>query len=258
MIPLVSVVIRTYNREPLLKKAIESVRAQTFKDFELIIVDDGSQDATQQTIQEYERADPRIHGIVDRVKRGLVGTLEKGIQEAKGKYIAILDDDDSWFDPHKLDKQVAFLEQHPDYMAVGGGIIRVDGNGKELARHMPPESDEGIRRSILRSNPIAHSTSLFRKEAWERIGGYNQSLGFSEDWDLWMRLAKIGKLHNLQEYVASYLVGKQNRSRTYMIRAACINLRLRIKYRRDFPGFFSSFLFGVFALILAYISFPFR
>ena len=256
--PLVSIVLPTFNREKTLAKAIESALSQTYKDFELLAVDDASQDKTQSILLEYARKDARIVGIRNEKNMGLVRSLNKGVQHAKGAYIARLDDDDFWLDPQKLEKQVAFFQGHPECVLTGGGQVRVDENGKEIARLVFPETDEAIRNRMLFNNPFSHTSVLFRKDAWEKAGGYDESLIFSEDWDLWMKLARVGMCYNFQEYFVCYLEGSQNRSREHEVRDALLNMRLRARYRRDFPNFGKAFLFGCLALVFSFTPFHSR
>jgi len=242
--PLVSVILPTYNRERYIKRAIESVLNQTCKNIELIIIDDGSTDKTSEIISEFSKKDPRIAILTNETNLGLVRSLNKGIGKAQGKYIARLDDDDYWCDKEKLDKQVRFLEAHSEYILVGGGVIRVDESGKEIVRHLLSESDGEIRKLILFDNVFAHPTVVFRKSAWELAGGFDENLPFSEDWDLWLRFGKLGKFYNFQEYFTCYLQGKQNISNFNIRRNLKLNIRLRKKYRNDYPNFCKAFLLG--------------
>ncbi|OHA69199.1 MAG: hypothetical protein A3B24_00235 [Candidatus Wildermuthbacteria bacterium RIFCSPLOWO2_01_FULL_48_16] len=253
--PLVSIILPTFNREKTLAKAIESALSQTYRDFELLVVDDASQDKTQSILLEYARKDVRIVGIRNEKNSGLVRSLNKGVQCAKGAYIARLDDDDFWLDPRKLEKQVAFFEKHPKCVLTGGGQVRVDEKGKEITRLMFPETDEEIRSRMLFTNPFSHTSVLFRKDAWEKAGRYDETLIFSEDWDLWMKLASVGTCYNFQEYFVCYLEGSQNRSKEHEVRDALLNMRLRVRYRRSFPNFLGAFLFGCLAFMFALAPF---
>ena len=241
--PLVSIIIATYNRGKSINKAIESVLNQTYKDIEIIVIDDGSTDETPKIVSEISKTDSRIRIVTNKINLGLVKTLNRGISNAHGKYIARLDDDDFWCNPQKLEKQVAFLENNPDYVLVGGGVIRVDEQGKEIIRFTLPESDEDIRQKILQDNTFAHSTVVFKKEAWEKAGGYNETLIFSEDWDLWLRFGKFGKFYNFPEYFIYYLQGEQNISNLNIRQNLKFSIKLRKKYRKDYPGYRKAILF---------------
>lgn len=258
-IPLISIILPTYNRAEYISKAIESVFLQTFKDFELIIVNDGSTDNTPKILSEFEKKDSRVKVITNTTNIDLVKTLNKGIRAAQGKYIARIDDDDIWSDPKKLEKEFSFLENNSDYVLVGGGVVRIDAQGKEIMRYLLSEKDEDIRKAILQNNTFAHSNVLFRKDAWERVGGYNEELKFSEDWDLWMRFGTIGKFYNLQEYFLKYIKDGQNKmnDNTSIIREnAKNNIKLRWKHRKSYPGFLKAYCFGIAHYLYSFV--PFR
>lgn len=247
--PLVSIILPTHNRAKYIKKAIESVLSQTYKDFEFIIIDDGSTDETPEIISEYRRNDPRIKILTNKSNLGLVKSLNKGIRNAQGKYIARIDDDDFWCDSQKLKKQTAFLEANPDYVLVGGGVIKINEEGQEIVRLMLPQQDKNIRRAILQNNPFVHSSVVFRKEVWDKAGEYNEGLASSnaEDWDLWMRFGEFGKFYNFQDYFLRYLQGGQNKTTindSVLRRNSLISNKLRIRYRNHFPGFWMAYLAG--------------
>jgi len=242
--PLVSVILPTYNREKYIKRAIESVLNQTYKNIELIIINDCSRDKTAEITSNYIRNGSPIVNLFNEENLGLVRSLNKGIKNATGKYIARIDDDDYWCDKNKLAKQVEFLEKNLDYVLVGGGIIRVDESDKEIVRHMLPENDSDIRNLIIIDNTFAHASVVFRKDAWEKVGGYDENLFFSEDWDLWLRLGKIGKFYNFQEYFIRYLQGSQNRSNFRIRSNMRLNIKIRKKYKHNYPNYNKAFLVG--------------
>lgn len=258
--PLVSIIIPTYNGARYIRKAIESVRGQSYQDTEIIIIDDGSRGETPGIISEFRRKDPRVIIITNETNLGFVRTLNKGIRTGQGKYIARLDDDDFWCDSKKLEKQVDFLEKHKDYVLVGGGIIKIDDNNREIARYLFPEKDQDIRRSILIDNLFAHSTILVRKDAWEQVKGYDEQFGFFADMDLWLKLGKIGKFYNFQEYFTYYLdkeAGKNYSMRNNDIRRRLgLFIRLRKKYRKDYPGYKKAYLFCWASFLYSFL--PFR
>jgi glycosyltransferase involved in cell wall biosynthesis len=251
--PFVSVVLSTYNRAEYLKKSVESVLRQTYTNFEFIIVDDGSSDNTKDILSFYAMKDPKITVIRNAQNQGQVVCLNEGILQSRGIYIARIDDDDFWCDPAKLEKQVEFLEKHREAIMVGGGQIRVNVQGKVLARYLPPASDRGVRTRMLRTNPFPHPSVMFRKEVWEKAGRYDETLNFSEDWDLWMRFGRLGTYANISEYVVTCLKGSQNRS-NYTVKAnTLLNLKLRFRYRKEFPGFVYGYCRGIIAFCVALI-----
>jgi len=255
MNPKVSVIIATYNRSHLISRAIQSILNQTYKNIEVIIADGGSTDNTKEVIKPYLQ-DQRVRYLYKKDK-GFTEGRNNGIEISKGKYIAILDDDDFWFDAQKLEKQIKFLEEHPDYVLVGGGAIVVDEKGKECFRILPPETDKEIRKLMLFDCLFPDSTAVFKRDIWCRTGGYSEKLNLAPDWELWLQFGKFGKFYNFQEYFLYYLQGKQNRTQ-YIDRRQRIkfNLRLKRKYRNLYPNFWKAYLFGLASYF--YSFFPFQ
>lgn len=240
--PLVSVIISTYNGSSYIKKAIDSVLSQTYKNIELIITDDCSNDNTFEIISGYQKKDQRIVIFRNEVNSGSYKSLNKAIVRSKGKYIANLDDDDIWIDSDKIKKQVEFLEKNKNYGLVGGGMIKINAKGDETARFLFLEKDENLRKSILTANNLfAHSAVLFRKDVWEKVGRYNELFDYSADMDLWLKIGKISKFYNLQEYFIHYLekegseqfFSRKNSSR----RKIWLNIKMRKQYKKDYPGY---------------------
>jgi glycosyltransferase involved in cell wall biosynthesis len=242
--PLVSVVITTYNRTEYIERAVESALKQTYKNIEVIIVDDASTDKTPEILSKISKKDQRIIILTNEKNLDLVRTLNRGIKIAKGKYIARLDDDDFWCGTKKLEKQVNFLEMNPEYNLVGGGIIKIDKEGKETARYLSPENDKDIRKVILVNNVFVHSTVLFRRNIFEKLGGYNEQFVVGQDIELWLKMGKIGKFYNFQEFFVYYLDHEYDgSSRSYRMRRKIgLNIKLRKKYRNDYAGYKKAFL----------------
>ncbi len=259
--PLVSTIIPVYNGEKYISRAVESALSQTYKNIEVIIIDDGSKDKTRQIISEFEKKDARIVILANSVNLGFVKTLNKGAAVAKGQFIARLDHDDFWTDPKKLEKQAKFFEDNQEYVLTGGGVIKTDVSGRELLRYLFPESNQDIRKAILIDNTFAHSSVLFRKNAFQEVGGYDEHFGFFADRDLWLKLGRIGKLHNFPEYFVCYLDKEESgfdySSRNDHIRRKLkLNIELRKKYRKDYPGFYRSVLLCIARYFYSYL--PYR
>ena len=245
-LPLVSIVIPTYNRINLLLNAIDSVKEQSYNNWELIIVDDLSTDSTEEVLTQMMKTDCRIKYYrrkVDNVP-GISKYLNYGIEKANGKYIARLDDDDVWCFKDKLKMQVEFLEKNPEYVLVGGGMIIVDENLNEKFRYLKKEKDGDIRLSALLANPFAHVVVMFTKEAALTVGCY-RNLQHAEDWDFWLRLGEIGKFFNLKEYFGKYLVAGQNKSFIYQKRQAKVILKIIKEHRKSYPGFWKGYLLNL-------------
>jgi glycosyltransferase involved in cell wall biosynthesis len=190
-----------FDSERFVAEAIESVLAQSFGDFELIVIDDGSRDRSRQVVSRFARRDLRVRLLVNERNLGVGETLNRGWREAQAPYIARLDADDVAL-PDRLSKQVSFLDGHPEVAAVGGALIRIGETGARGANVTFPLSDRGIRTTLGKRSCIAHSAALIRREALERIGGYR--LNEAEDLDLWLRLSEDWELANLAEPVLLY------------------------------------------------------
>lgn len=234
MDPLVSVVIPAYNREKYIKRAIKSVLSQDYQNIEIIITDDGSTDNTRDAVCSFK--DKRIKYICQE-NQGVSSALNKGIDFASGKYVATLHSDDYWIDDKKTAKQVSFLEKNSDYLMAGSGYINVTENGKEVSRVLNPETDEEIKKNMLFSCLFAASSALIRKETLRKIGGFDKNLKVGEDWDLLMKMGKLGKLYNFQEYFVCYQFSEKSLSNAYYRRSLKNNLILTKKYKKDYPFF---------------------
>ena len=260
MTPLVSVILPTYNRREYIAKAIESVWRQSYKNLELIIIDDASTDATRELVGAFSKHNPKITILHNEINLGIVASLNKGITMAQGKYIARLDDDDVWCDDKKIEKQVDFLEKNPEYCLVGGGVIKIDKNGKEIVRYLLPKEDEYIRKTILVNNVFAHTTVLFRKDIFQKVGGYDEQFAFIEDWDLWLKMGKASKFYNFQEFFVFYLDQEHDdpyHYRNYKIRRNVkINMKLRKKYMNHYPNYRKAISFCFASYCYSFI--PFR
>ncbi len=239
---MVSIIIPTYNRKELVARAVNSVFEQTYKNIEIIVIDDASDDGTYEVICELSKKDARMMVLRNETNLGLAKTLNRGIQFSHGNYIARLDDDDFWCNIKKLERQVEFLEKNKEYVLVGGGAIKINKDGKEMLRYLLPEHDQDIRGKILIDGVFAHVTVLFRKDVFEKSGGYDEHLSGFEDWDLWLKLGKFGKLYNVQEYLTTYS-GHQKDNLAYLDKKNSrkeklyISIALKKRYKDYYPGY---------------------
>jgi len=231
----VSVLTLTRNRPQFLSRAIESVLRQTFEDWELIVVHDGPDKPTTALMEQWVQRDPRIRYFHRDSGGNIANACNHGLAHARGQYIAILDDDDYWVAPGKLAKQVAFLNSHPDYAGCGGGMTVIDEHENVLMSYLKPEQDNEIRARALWANPMTHSTTMFRRSLGQEIGFYDESLAGYQDWDIWLRLGRLGKLYNFPEVFARYTLwsggGSFHRERTNVLSALKIVFRHRLAYR---------------------------
>lgn len=202
--PAVSVLIPVYNAEPHLDGAIQSVRAQTFTDFELVIVNDGSTDGSLDTMQRHAAEDPRVV-VVDRPNAGIVAALNTGLAACRGEYIARMDGDDIAF-PDRLERQHAYLEANPSVDLVGGHVEPFGDHAYDGMTLTYPLTHEAIDRHGLEhgSGALVHPTFFARRSLYTRLGGYLDGYPYAEDFDFLLRAAEAGKLACLPEKVIKY------------------------------------------------------
>jgi glycosyltransferase involved in cell wall biosynthesis len=205
--PLVSVIMTVYNAEGYVSEAIDSILRQDFTDYELILINDGSKDGSQAIVDRYAAIDKRIVPIVQK-NMGLVASLNKGINLAKGTYIARMDADDVAMDG-RFREQVEFLYANPDVVLVGGAFEVIDTDGCYLEAIFPPFRDKDIRRTMYLRNPFGHASVMYRKQAAIDAGLYSNEFGPTEDFELWIRMARIGKIGGLARPLYRYRVNPQ-------------------------------------------------
>lgn len=199
--PQVTVLMPVRNGAAHLAPALASIFAQTFADFELLVIDDGSTDATADILRACR--DPRLRVVENAAALGLVPSLNRGLELARGELVARQDHDDvSRAD--RLEMQVAFLRRQPDVALVGSEAWAMDEQGRRGARMLRPLSAEGVRWYLCFDNAFIHSSVMFRREVIAReLGGYRPSL-HSEDYELWSRLARVRPTANLPEPLLSF------------------------------------------------------
>jgi len=181
--PKVSVIIPTYNRRNLVREAIASVLAQTYHDFELIVVDDGSDDGTAAVVQEFDRV-----RYVFQPNRGVSAARNRGVALSTGAMLTFLDSDDLW-QPHKLERQVAFFTAHPEARVCQTEEIWLR-HGVRVNPHKKHRKVEGdIFARSLELCLVSPSAVMLRRELFEQMDGFDESLLACEDYDLWLRIA---------------------------------------------------------------------
>lgn len=235
--PKVSVLMGAYNRAHFIDRAVAGLQKQSFEDWEMVITDDGSADTTPEVAGAWPQKDPRIVYLRHDQNVGISVNYNRGFTRTRGEYIAMLDDDDVWSDQDKLRKQVDFLDRNREYAGCGGGLIVVWPDGRERYRYLKPESDADIRKHMLFSNPMANSTTLFRREAGERVGWYDATMRYSGDRDFWLKIGLIGKLFNFPEYFSYYTMGDNNTSILHMRPHLKASLEIMKRYKGDYPGY---------------------
>jgi cellulose synthase/poly-beta-1,6-N-acetylglucosamine synthase-like glycosyltransferase len=191
--PTVSILTPAFNSAKFIRQTLDSAQRQTFTDFEMIVVDDGSTDDTRSVVEEYAERDPRIR-IISQPNGGIAAARNRAMRVARGRFLALLDSDDLWL-PTYLSDQLAILAERPDIDVLSSNAINF-GGAFDGAPLLPIRSRGGIRLvSLLELISVEDSLcilSIFRREVTDVIGGFDVTLGRSEDYDLWLRAAVAG------------------------------------------------------------------
>lgn len=195
----VSVIIPTYNSARFLVEAIDSALAQTFKDIEVLVIDDGSTDETASLVRKYG---PPVR-YIRQENRGVAGARNRGIEESRGKYVAFLDADDTWF-PHKIERQVAALGKCREYRACYSEFLIVDSDLNPIGISHSTRSGLAIEDLLLRGNVIGSVCVVCERALFESAGGFDASLSQCADWDMWLRLAVLTEFLYLDEPLMTY------------------------------------------------------
>jgi glycosyltransferase involved in cell wall biosynthesis len=236
--PIVSVVMAVRDGAAFLAEAVDSVRAQSLADLELVVVDDGSTDATPEILADLAGQDERIR-VLRQPGAGLSPALNRACSEARGRYLARLDADDVAL-AERLTLQTEFLEDHPDVVVLGGGGIFIDDDGAEFGSAAYP-SDAAEIADMLASgrSPVMHPAATIRAAAFRATSGYRPAMEVAQDYDLWLRLADDGGITNLAQPVLRYRfhrnqisTGNLRRTATE-VRAALASARARADGRPD-------------------------
>lgn len=244
--PKVSFLVTVFNGLPFLKNTIQSLVDQTYPSFEIIIVDDGSTDGTTEYLRDLEKKLEYLKVFFsERIGRGKA--LNLGLQNCSGKYIAVNDADDISL-PNRIEEQVAFLEENTAHVLVGSKMKLLNLQSGEVTEDtfkQRPVSHEEITNYFLTGQPIQHSTALIRRTALEAVNGYNEKINFLYDRDLFIRLAAIGKLHNLDkvlihlgrhndQFFYHTYTGKDRIKRDYHYRFKAVDL-LNLPFYKKIP-----------------------
>lgn len=198
--PKVSVLMPVYNAQQYLAEAIDSIINQTFTDWELVIINDGSTDDSDAIIKSYQ--DSRIRYIENESNLKLIATLNKGIALCRGEYIARMDADDVAM-PDRLQVQVAFMDSHPDYVMCGADAIIVDMKGVSKGTIRNLQTNELLQINLLFSSPFVHPVMIMRRSIMLN-NLYDSNFIHTEDYELWCRLAKQGKIANIGRLLLKY------------------------------------------------------
>lgn len=203
--PEVSVIMAAYNSQDTIAEAVGSVLAQSFRDFELIVIDDGSTDDTMGIVGSYK--DGRIRCLSNPRNCGLPASLNRGISCARGKYMARMDADDIML-PDRLKAQAEFLSEHHDVSIVGSDYV-IFGRGTVMKRRCMPVTDDEIRGAALNHSPFCHPSVMARREVFERFS-YNTEFRYGQDYELWSRVLAEFKGANIPKVLLRYRLGERS------------------------------------------------
>ncbi len=203
-LPAVTVVMGVYNAENYVDQAIESVLNQTYGDFELLLLNDGSTDNSLERLEHYAKLDSRCK-VYSGENQGMVAMANKGVSLAKSDIIFRMDNDDICR-PERLEKQVHYLSEHPECVAVGSKVLLIDPDGLPIMEMGGKTQHDEIDEENLSGGGsyLCHPAVAFRKEAILKVGGYRQEFHYAEDLDIFLRLAEVGKLASIPEVLLEY------------------------------------------------------
>ncbi len=231
-----SVLIGCWNNASTLRSAAQSILTQTLTDLELVIVDDGSTDATPQVAAELQAADARVR-YLPLTHMGISGSLNEGLRAARAQFVAFQDADD-WSEPARLQRELEVLEQRPEVVAVGCRMREVDGSGTELAPRTSFAAGD-VNETLMRFNPIPNSCAMVRRRTVLDAGGFDPRYLYAMDYDLWLRLAERGTIVTLDEPLAVRVMGGANvaarKERAQTLEAIQIRL-MALRRRRTVRG----------------------
>ena len=202
--PLISVILPVHNAEKYLVEALESLRYQTYTNFEVIAIDDASSDLSARILRNYAKIDPRIKVYRNKINLKIANTLNFGLTKAKGHFIARMDADDVAM-PTRFQKQLNFLTKHPGVVVVGGQCLTIDTNSHITGKKLFPTDHIAISELMYTANPLQHPSIMVRRDLLPKdFVWYNPKLTPAEDLDLYFRLGKFGLFANLKSTVLMY------------------------------------------------------
>ena len=230
--PRVSVLMTIYNAEPYLKEAIDSIVIQSFSDWELIAVENGSTDQSKETLSTYD--DPRVRVFAFPENIGRTPALRYAFERARGEYIAVLDADDVAL-AERLARQVEFLDNHAEVVIVGSWTQIIDETGRITSTLEPPINSEELHDCLGWATPMVHSSVMYRSAAASKVGGYQEEFAYAQDMALFQALAQNGKLAIIDDFLCQWRTSAKNmtRSRQNLLLIAYEQVKLP-RYARQF------------------------
>ena len=237
-IPIVTILVRACNVGRFVADTLESILRQDYQKWETIILDDASDDATEHIVKPYCQKDQRFKYVRNLHRLGRTRNLNLGLALARGEYTCVLDGDDTWCTKHTLSSVVTCLREDPNIVLAAGNVAEIN-ERNEIIRHFPNlwKSDYEIKNHLLVENIIAQNSVCFRTALVRNMGGYDERLSYTEDYELWLRLGLYGKIQKLTETLGGYRIHDNNigvRKRQFQI---IEEMRVVWRYRHAYPHF---------------------
>jgi len=227
-IPLVSVLMPVRNSNKTLEQAISSVLNQTLSNFELIVIDDKSEDDSWEIIRKFALLDKRIRAFRNHKNLQIARTLNNGVKLCRSGFIARMDADD-WAYPERLSLQYKFLKKNPMVGIVGGNIEISDQNGKVFSTRSYPTSSDKLKKMFFRYSPFAHPVIMFKKRVFESCNGFDPSMVPAEDIDLWLRMSKNCEFGSIDQTLLKYRISSTSNSNFNLYRVERLTFMVRLK-----------------------------
>lgn len=225
--PIISVVLPVRNGEKYIEFTLDSILSQTFGDFELIVVNDASQDSTKRILEKYASLDNRIRVIENKVLMGMTNSMNRGITASRGRYIARMDAGDIAL-PDRFNRQVRYMEQNKDISVLGGWAYLINKERKIIGEWKVPAKIDS--RSLYEVNGVIHPSVLMRKDVFDKIGKYDSFYKITQDFELWARALKNKyKISNLHEFLIYYME-EEGYSSKYFITTRRETFIVKLKY----------------------------
>ena len=254
-LPFVSIILPVKDGERYLNEALDSIITQTYTNWEMIIVDDGSRDKTPYILKEYKSRDKRVSIITNKRSMGISKALNKGVKKAHGSFLARMDADDISY-PNRLERQAQFLLKHKEIIAIGTQCDIIDAEGRKTSVKKFPLSHEEIYNAVFRFNPLQHPTLMINRVLLPRKFIFYDILDGAEDLNLLFKLFLYGKVANMDQSLLAYRIHGENSSfkKIKHIYRQALEARihgiLRYGYRPSIISIFSTCIQTILVLIL--------
>lgn len=243
---LISIVLPCYNAERTLKSTLDSIANQLYKDFELIFIDDGSQDASLKIAKEFLSKSSINMKIITRENKGFLKSLDEGIKNSNGDYIARIDADDMWEQDH-LELIMREFENNMSLVLVGSNAKYINENMEDIGMSDQANSNNAVMKYMLQDSPFIHSSVVFKKEAYKKTSGYligeDDGSKHIADYNLWFELSKYGQCINISNQTVLYRILENSMSRQM---DRCINYSARLSVMQKVYRFHKKFYFYFF------------